>query len=153
MDKAKPTLGFLLHDVARHLRKRFEQRAKHLGLTRSQWQTLAYLANYEGIHQGGLAEILEFEPITLVHILDKLEDRGLIERRRHPTDRRVWQLYMCESAKPIVAEMRIIGEATRAEALQNISAPERDLLLSTLTAMKLNLMDACRLPVEERKLE
>ena len=60
---------------------------------------------------------------------------------------------MCESAKPIVAEMRIIGEATRAEALQNISAPERDLLLSTLTAMKLNLMDACRLPVEERKLE
>ena len=150
MDKAKPTLGFLLHDVARHLRKRFEQRAKHLGLTRSQWQTLAYLANYEGIHQGGLADILEFEPITLVHILDKLEDRGLIERRRHPTDRRVWQLFMCEAARPLVAEMRIIGEATRNEALQNLSLPERDQLLDMLTKMKLNLIEACRLPVEER---
>ena len=45
-----PTLGFLLHDVARLLRKRFEQRAKGLGLTRSQWQTLAYLASNEGIY-------------------------------------------------------------------------------------------------------
>ena len=89
-----PTLGFLLHDVARLLRKRFEQRAKDLGLTRSQWQTLAYLANNEGIHQSGLAEILEIEPITLVRILDKLAERGLIERRQHPTDRRIWLLYM-----------------------------------------------------------
>ena len=72
-----PTLGFLLHDVARLLRKRFEQSARDLGLTRSQWQTLAYLNRNEGIHQGGLAEILEIEPITLVRILDKLEERGL----------------------------------------------------------------------------
>ncbi|MGZ2425698.1 DNA-binding MarR family transcriptional regulator [Rhizobium laguerreae] len=97
---ATPTLGFLLHDVARLLRKRFEQRAKCLGLTRSQWQTLAYLSNNEGIHQGGLAEILEVEPITLVRILDKLAERGLIERRQHPTDRRIWMLYMRDEAHP-----------------------------------------------------
>jgi MarR family transcriptional regulator for hemolysin len=82
-----PTLGFLLHDVARLLRKRFEQRAKSHGLTRSQWQALAYLSKNEGIHQSGLAEILEIEPITLVRILDRLAERGLVERRPHPTDR------------------------------------------------------------------
>ena len=151
MDKTNPTLGFLLHDVARHLRKRFEQRAKYLGLTRSQWQTLAYLSNYEGIHQGGLADILEIEPITLVHILDKLEDRGLIERRRHPTDRRIWQLFMREDARPLLDEMRLIGDATRAEALQNVPAIDREHLMKTLTEMKLNLIEACRLPIEERK--
>jgi MarR family transcriptional regulator for hemolysin len=63
-------------------------------LTRSQWQTLAYLSSNEGIHQGGLAEILEIEPITLVRSLDKLAERGLVERRQHPTDRRIWLLYM-----------------------------------------------------------
>lgn len=57
-------LGFVLHDVARLLRKRFEQRARAsgLGLTRSQWQVLAHAGVHEGIHQGGLAEILEIEP-------------------------------------------------------------------------------------------
>src|SRR3982751_7022937 len=112
---ANPTLGFLLHDVARLLRKRFEQRAKGLGLTRSQWQTLAYLSRNEGIHQGGLADILEIEGITLVRILDKLEERGLIERRRHPSDRRIWLLYLRDEARPMIEAMRDIGEVTRGE--------------------------------------
>src|SRR3982751_2598455 len=118
---ATPTLGFLLHDVARWLRKRFEQRAKCLGLTRSQWQTLAYLSNNEGIHQGGLAEILEIEPITLVRILDKLEERGLIERRQHPTDRRIWQLFLRGEALPLLEQMREIGDLTRGDALAGVS--------------------------------
>src|SRR3954470_3982627 len=121
MPHSQPTLGFLLHDVARFLRKRFEQHARGLGLTRSQWQVLAFLAPNEGIHQGGLAEILEIEPITLVRILDKLESRGLIERRQHPTDRRIWQLYLRDAARPLIAEMKTIGEATRAEALAGLA--------------------------------
>ena len=146
-----PTLGFLLHDVARLLRKRFEQRAKCLGLTRSQWQTLAYLANNEGIHQGGLAEILEIEPITLVRILDKLQERGLVERRQHPTDRRIWLLYMRDAARPLLAQMRTIGEVTRGEALEGISAEDRDYLFETLSLMKTNLIEACRLQVDDGK--
>ncbi|EJL56506.1 transcriptional regulator [Rhizobium sp. CF122] len=142
-----PTLGFLLHDVARLLRKRFEQRARCLGLTRSQWQTLAYLRSNEGIHQGGLAEILEIEPITLVRILDKLAERGLIERRQHPTDRRIWLLYVREEAHPLLAEMRDLGELTRGEAFESISPEQRDQLFDILFAMKTNLVQACRTPV------
>jgi len=144
-----PTLGFLLHDVARLLRKRFEQRARCLGLTRSQWQTLAYLRSNEGIHQGGLAEILEIEPITLVRILDKLADRGLIERRQHPTDRRIWLLYVREEAHPLLAEMRELGDLTRGEAFDGIPSEQRDQLFGILTAMKTNLAQACRTPVAE----
>src|SRR3954454_6566900 len=117
MSHNPPTLGFILHDVARFLRKRFEQRARELGLTRSQWQVLAFLAPNEGIHQGGLADILEIEPITLVRILDKLESRALIERRQHPTDRRIWLLHLTADAHPILARMRELGDLTRSEAL------------------------------------
>src|SRR5258706_1021756 len=83
-----PTLGFLLHEVARLLRRRFEQNARGSGLTRSQWQVLAYLALNEGINQSGLADLLEIEPITLGRIVDKLQILGLIERRPDPSDRR-----------------------------------------------------------------
>jgi DNA-binding MarR family transcriptional regulator len=138
-----PTLGFVLHEVARLLKRRFEQKAKALGLTRSQWQTLAYLNIHEGIQQGKLADILEIESITLVRILDKLEERGLIERRQHPNDRRVWQLYLLDEARPLIAEMQKIGDATRAEALAGVSAADRDRLLQTLKTMKGNLAEAC----------
>ncbi|KQV10852.1 MarR family transcriptional regulator [Rhizobium sp. Root1203] len=146
-----PTLGFLLHDIARLLRKRFEQRAKCLGLTRSQWQTLAYLSSNEGIHQGGLAEILEIEPITLVRSLDKLAERGLVERRQHPTDRRIWLLYMRDEARPLLAAMREIGEVTRGEALDGVSADQRDALFQILSLMKTNLVQACRTPLAENE--
>ncbi|HEX8047035.1 MarR family winged helix-turn-helix transcriptional regulator [Rhizobium sp.] len=146
-----PTLGFLLHDVARLLRKRFEQRAKDLGLTRSQWQTLAYLSNNEGIHQAGLAEILEIEPITLVRILDKLADRGLVERRQHPNDRRSWLLYMRDEARPLLDTMRNLGDQTRREALQGVPVEEHERLYQLLTLMKSNLVHACRTTVGDKE--
>ena len=146
-----PALGFLLHDVARLLRKRFEQRARGLGLTRAQWQVLLYLATQEGIHQGGLADLLDMEPITLVRILDKLEVRGLIERRRHATDRRIWLLYLREAAHPLLKTLRSVGDATRTEALSDLSADAQKQLFESLSLMKTNLVAACTLPVEHEE--
>ena len=45
------SLGFLLHDVSRLLRKRFDRRARTIGLTRAQWSVLAHLSRNEGINQ------------------------------------------------------------------------------------------------------
>lgn len=150
MSPSQPTLGFLLHDVARFLRKRFEQHARGLGLTRSQWQVLAFLAPNEGIHQAGLADILDLEGITLARILDKLESCGLIERRAHPTDRRIWLLYLTDKAHPMLGQMRALGERTRAEALQGIPDAARELLMQSLATMRENLVSACDQPVQAR---
>src|SRR5437588_13105689 len=100
MQPNAPTLGFLLHDVARLLRRRFEQNARGSGLTRSQWQVLAYLAKNEGINQSGLADLLEIEPITLCRIVDRLQALGLVERHPHPSDRPAWLLHITPAARP-----------------------------------------------------
>jgi len=151
MPDTQPTLGFVLHDVARFLRKRFEQRARCLGLTRSQWQVLAFLAPNEGIHQGGLAELLEVEPITLARIIDRLEEHGLVKRRQHPTDRRAWLLFLTERAHPMLERIQRMAERTRAEALEGISEAERTELMRLLLRMRKNLTTACDHPVEEAK--
>jgi MarR family transcriptional regulator, transcriptional regulator for hemolysin len=135
-------VGFLLHDVARLMRRRFEQRAAALGFTRAQWQVLLHLSRNEGIHQAGLAEILEVEPISLVRILDKLQARGLVERRQDAADRRCWRLYLTPDAHPSLALLQDIGEQNRAEALAGIGPAELDALISTLTILKTNLVDA-----------
>ncbi len=151
MSSPHSMVGFLMHDVARMMRKRFEQRAAHLGFTRSQWQVLVHLAKNEGINQAGLADILEVEPITLVRILDRLEARGLIERRRHVTDRRVWLLYLTAEAHPSLSLLGAIGDVTRSEALDGLSEAEQEQLVQMLTRMKANLIDACDLPVNARE--
>jgi MarR family transcriptional regulator, transcriptional regulator for hemolysin len=139
-----PTLGFLLHDVARLLRKRFEQHAKDIGLTRTQWQTLAYLARCEGTNQVSLAELLEIEPITLARVIDKLCERELVERRADSNDRRVKRLYLTDVSRPLLGEIRALGDATRAEALEGVSDADRTRLFDILNRMKINLLGACR---------
>jgi DNA-binding MarR family transcriptional regulator len=135
------SLGFLLHDVSRLLRKRFDRRARTIGLTRAQWSVLAHLSRNEGINQAALADILEIEPITLVHQLDKLEAAGWIERRLDASDRRVRLLHITAGGRKILDKMHELGAETRAEALSGISAAEHDALIETLLKVKGNLSE------------
>lgn len=143
MNDNPSTLGFLLHDVARLLRRRFEHNAKGTGLTRSQWQVLAYLGQHEGIHQGKLADLLDVEAITLGRLVDRLQTVGLVERRPHPTDRRIWLLHLTDAARPKLAHLRHLGDVTRGQALAGVSEADRDCLLKALRTLKANLTDAC----------
>ncbi|MFO1080732.1 MAG: MarR family transcriptional regulator [Reyranellaceae bacterium] len=140
MDDPNSNIAFLLHDVARLLRQRFEQNSRALQLTRSQCQVLAYLARREGIQQGELAALLEIEPITLTRLVDRLEQGRLVERRSHPRDRRVRLLYLTAEARPLIGDIFAVGAATRAEALEQVSEEDRALLFDILGRMKTNLL-------------
>lgn len=133
-------LGFLLHDVARLLRTRFDRRARGLGLSRAQWSVLANLSRHEGIHQGGLAELLEVEPITLARQIDRLESAGLVVRRPDRRDRRLKRLSLTPAAEPVLDRMRELGAATREEALTGLSPADRERLVDLLLVMKVNLL-------------
>ena len=140
MDDLDRNLGFLLHDVARLMRKRFEQNARDLGLTRSQCSVLAHLARHDGIQQGTLAEILEVEPITLTRLVDRLEHMGLVAREAHPTDRRIRLLRLTDAARPKLADIFAIGALTRGEAMEGVADEDRDRLFDVLSHMKANLI-------------
>jgi MarR family transcriptional regulator, transcriptional regulator for hemolysin len=149
--EADSTLDFLLHDVARLLKKRFEQNSRGSGLTRSQRQVLTYLAQNEGINQARLAELIEIEPITLGRIVDKLEAMELIERHPHPTDRRTWLLHLMPAARSRLQQAGEYGDVTRREALAGVSEADGQCLLKTLDAMKANLIEACEAPIAGQK--
>ena len=133
------SFGFLLHDIARLLRKRFDQRARALGLSRSQWQVLAHLSRHEGINQSGLADILEVENITLGRQIDRMEEAGWVERRADPGDRRARLLFTTEKVAPVMERMRALAAETRNEALAGLPDAEREALIETLLEIKRNL--------------
>jgi MarR family transcriptional regulator for hemolysin len=98
-------LLFLLHDVARLLRVDADKRARAHGMTRAQWGILIWLERQPGLSQKELAEILEVEPITVARLIDRLEARGMVERRPDPKDRRIWRLHLCPPAIPVLREI------------------------------------------------
>lgn len=133
--------GFLLHDVARLLRRRFDRRAQSLGLTRAQWSVLFHLDRNEGITQACLAQLMELQPITLARLLDRLEADGWAERRAHPRDRRAKCLYLKPRALPVLEEMQAISREIRAEAVAGLSSEAFEALLDALGHIKGNLQE------------
>jgi len=135
------SFGYVLFETTRLMSKRFDQRARLLGLTRAQCHVLVHLVQHEGINQAALAERLELEPISLARCLDRMEQAGWIERRADPSDRRARLLYMTQKAKPLFDRVLEVGYATRSEALAGLSSEDRDRLLDMLLHVRANLTE------------
>jgi DNA-binding MarR family transcriptional regulator len=133
------TLPFEIAETAHALRRAFDRRAATLGVTRAQWKVLFRLNRMPGLRQVDLADQLDVEPITLCRIIDRLEDAGLVERRRDPGDRRVWRLEVTEKAVPLDEQLRALGEALRAEAFAGIDTAELEQVRQVLGRMRDNI--------------
>lgn len=136
---ATDSFAFLLGDASRLLRRRFDARARTLGVSRAQWQVLFALSRNEGINQTGLADWLEVETITLCRMVDRLADAGLVERRPDPSDRRAWRLHLTDAAHPLLDKLKTLGDAVVADAVVDISAEDLATALAVLTAVRTNL--------------
>ena len=134
------SLPYLLGDIGRLLRRRFDERARLVGATRAQWRTLTLLKRNEGLNQGALADLLEVEPITLCRMIDRLADAGLVERRRDPADRRAWRLYLTAKSRPLIDDLHRIADELVEQMLDGIAPDERDRLGESLGRVRANLI-------------
>lgn len=130
---------FLLHEVAHLMRTLADQRARSRGMTRAQWMILRRLDRTPGLSQNELAALVEVEPITVGRLVDRLEARGLVERRDDPRDRRVHRLHVTVAARPILHEIAENIRELSAIMSAGIDARTLDTLQSALKAMKDNL--------------
>ena len=133
------TLGFLINDVSRLMRRRFDERVRSSGATGTQWRTLKIIELHEGINQGQLAERLEIEPITACRMIDRLEESGFVERRRDPDDRRAWRIHLTDKALPVIEGLNDVVAALIEETFQGLSTQQREVLTDSLNIMRGNL--------------
>jgi MarR family transcriptional regulator, transcriptional regulator for hemolysin len=139
-----PDLLFLLHDVARLIRLEADKRAAAHAMTRAQWVILIWLQRQPGLSQKELAEIVEVEPITVARLIDRLQARGMVERRPDAKDRRIWRLHLLPPAAPVLAEM----EEERADILrlltEDVAGATQQAMIEGLQRMKASLLGKCR---------
>lgn len=138
MSAQEETLGFLLANVSRLMRRDFDARLQGTSLTLAQARALVYVSRHEGIRQVDLAEMLEIQPITLVRLIDQLAEAGLVERRADPTDRRAHQVYLTADAGPQLTVVKRAAAATRTRALRGLDAEQAALVMAALRRMREN---------------
>ena len=136
------SVGFLVNDLARLLRRNFNRRAQELGLSQAQWQALAYLSRQEGVNQVTLAESLEVQPMTLVRMIDRLQEAGLVARRPDLDDRRAFRLYLTAAGLLRLEGMWALAAETREEAMAGMCDGTKQVLIDALRHMKRNLIEA-----------
>ncbi len=93
--------------LARLIRVEADKRARAHGMTRAQWIILLNVDKRPGMLQKELAEILEVEPISVARLVDRLEARGMVERRGDPMDRRCWRLHLMDAARPLLSDIDV----------------------------------------------
>jgi len=137
---------FLLHDVARLIRVDADKRARAHGMTRAQWGILIWLERQAGLSQKELAEILEVEPITVARLIDRLEARGMVERRPDPKDRRIWRLHLCAPAHPVLREIDRQRAQMRVLVTGSLDEATIETMTEALLTMKTTLIQEAHLP-------
>jgi len=132
----KKQLIMQLVESSRLLRNYIDHRAKARGTTRAQWIVLFRLREQEGLSQVDLADVLELQPISLVRLLDRLVEHGLVERRSDPRDRRANRLFLTASGRQLADDLDSLRDAIATDVLQEMPTAALETSLKTLREVK-----------------
>jgi MarR family transcriptional regulator, transcriptional regulator for hemolysin len=133
---------FDIIETSRHLRRAFDRRALASGATPTQWRVLVKLARMgDGQRQIDLAESIDVEAITLGRMIDRLEQAGLVERRRDDADRRAWRIFLTPAAAPVVETLQTLGDQFHADALEGLSLEDIQAARRVLEHIRSNLVE------------
>lgn len=143
-DDPTHTMGMLVYDVARLMRRHFATQMAWSGLGQSSWRLLVHVARKPGLRAADLADIMELRPISVSRVLDGLVRSELIERRADAQDGRAWRLFATLKARPLIARMEDLARETRELAMIGLRPEERSTLLRALAVARVNMSKAGR---------
>jgi DNA-binding MarR family transcriptional regulator len=125
-----------LVESSRFLRNYIDHRAKGRGTTRAQWIVLFRLRDQEGLSQVDLADVLELQPLSLVRLLDRLVEHGLVERRSDPKDRRANRLFVTAAGRQLADDLDSLRNEIAIDVLQDLPTAAIQTSLKTLRDIK-----------------
>ncbi len=117
--------GFLISRMGHVASKQFAEQLEQLDLTPRLWGALNVLDAEGAITQQALGACTGIDPSSMVAAIDELESRGMVERRRHPSDRRAHALHLTDSGREILTQGRQQARLAQEQLLAPLSSEER----------------------------
>ena len=129
--------------MANHMmvQKKLMEQLKDTGLTLGQPKVLDYLKDHDGASQKEIAAGCLIEAGSLTSILNRMEEKGLIERKMLNGNRRTFHIFMTESGKKNQKLVEETVEKIEATALKNISEEEQKVFMEIFHRIYRNLAE------------
>lgn len=131
-DRAPQTLAFLLSQVGIHASRRFAERIAAVDLNPPLFRILNLVDAREGQSQQAIGAAIEVPASRMVALVDELEQRGLVERRPDPTDRRVRALFLTAKGRKALTRGREIARQHEEELTEGMAPADRKRLVDLL---------------------
>ena len=131
-------VAFLLVDAGRKLNDAYDAKMKPLALTRSQWRVMAYVSRSPGITQTELAASVECSRMAITSVLDRMQSKGLIERREVEDDRRVRSVFLSQKGRSLVRKLNRTATRVLEDVFARVSGDDLRALKETLEVVKAN---------------
>jgi DNA-binding MarR family transcriptional regulator len=135
--------SLLIAQIARGTRRRMEEAAAPTGLRSREWLALQHLREQGPAAQQALAALIGIDATNLVAVLNGLEDRGLIERRRDRADRRRAIIALSPPGEQLLAGLDRALSGVDDEILASLSRAERQALHAMLLKVASNIAADC----------
>jgi DNA-binding MarR family transcriptional regulator len=117
--------GLLFRRLHQLAVSRFAAKMEHIGLTPIQWSVLVNTLQRPGLDQSSLSREIYIDTSTVNGVVDRLEARGLIQRRASPVDRRLRLLYVTEQGQAVLEEATATVIETQGWLLEPLSPKEQ----------------------------
>lgn len=136
------SLGYLTGKTHRLLAARFNRALVEAGfdITAEQWAVLGHLWNEDGLTQEEICRMMQLEKSSLSRILDGMETKGLITRRKDERDARCKRVFLAGAAVPLREKCLVLAQKNLKAAQRGIPQDMLDLCRSVLQAMQKNLL-------------
>ncbi|HEY7890871.1 MAG TPA: MarR family transcriptional regulator [Solirubrobacteraceae bacterium] len=126
------SVGFVLSSLGHAVAREFHATLAPLCLEPRDFALLRAIAPAEGASQQAIGERLQIPASRMVALLDALEQRGLIERRANPADRRARALYLTEQGRELLAAAFRLASQLENHLCAQLEESERVRLLDAL---------------------
>lgn len=134
-DDVLSSAGYLLMKAGHYIGVEIEAALAGLGLTAREFLVLSFVRSHDELSQQQLSERLTLDPTLVVGLLDSLEQRGLLTRRKAPTDRRRNVLGLTAAGRGVHDRAAAAARATEQAFLADLSAPGRREFRRALTTI------------------
>jgi len=126
------SVGFNLSTVGYAVSRRFRELLAPLELEPREFALLRAVHAAEGRSQQAIGERLQIPPSRMVAFIDALEERGLLERRQNPEDRRTREIYLTDPGRDLLTRAFAVAVGHERDLCADLDAVEREQLLDLL---------------------
>jgi len=152
MDAVYTAPGYLFRRMQQIAVAIFVEECRDFDLTPVQYAALIAIHTHPGIDATRLSAVIAFDRSTLGNVIERIETKGLIERKPSSADKRIKLLYLTRAGAALLREIMPAVDRAQARMLQPLKAGDRKTLMALMTQLVDLNNEASRVPLRAEEV-